>query len=104
MTLALGNRPSSAVVPGSSMTQITRAGRNDRNGRAAAGSGGPCGFVRGLRARTAERRVRVVDAAVDDGDADALAGRAERVRGGGADVRHGFEQILRVVGRRRRCA
>ena len=54
----------------------------------------PCGFICGLRARTAERLVRVVDAAVDDGDANALAARAERLRGVGADVRHGFGEIL----------
>ena len=44
---------------------------------------------------TTERWMRVVDAAVDDCDTNALAARAEIVRGLGADVRHGLGEIQR---------
>ena len=42
--------------------------------------------------------MRVVDAAVDDGDANALAASAEIMRRVGADVRHGLGEIQAVVG------
>ena len=54
-------------------------------------------LVGGLGAGAAERDVGVVDAAVDDADADALAGHAGVLDRLGADVRHGLVEGLLVV-------
>ncbi len=42
--------------------------------------------------------MRVVDATVDDCDANTVAARAQSVRGRGADVGYGFREIDLVVG------
>ena len=97
----LGAREQAVVGGGARIVdhQVAGARGNDREWPAQPGrQRRPCGFVCGLRARTAELRVRVVDAAVDHRDANALAGGAERVRGGRADVRHGLREIVRIVG------
>jgi hypothetical protein len=52
--------------------------------------------VRGV-ARAAERRVGVVDAAVEHRDLDALAGVALGLHRGGADVGHGLRKVELVV-------
>ncbi len=60
--------------------------------------GGAVGISIGFqRPRATEGGVRVVDAAVEHGDLDALAVEAARLRGRRTDLRHGLEQVPLVV-------
>jgi hypothetical protein len=96
----LGAREESVIRGGAGVIdhEIARSCRNCGNERWCCRERRPCRLISGLRTRTTKGFVCVVDAAVDDGDTNALAARAEIMRRLGADVRHGLGKVQAVVG------
>ncbi len=75
----LGAREKPVIRGGAGVVdhEIARSCRNRRNERWCGRERRPCRLISGLRTGTTERFVCVVDAAVDDGDTNALAASAE---------------------------